>query len=212
MIRYTGVMVGLPVESSEPLEPAASAEAETFVSFLNTLDQRTFTHRGLRHEPHDDLSSPAALGRWLSERGLVDRPRPTAADSADALALRAALRESLLAAHGAHEDASGPTAAADSFPGFPLRLVADRSGALSLACDPSRPGAVSQALAALVAAVATAAARGTWDRVRVCAAPECRWAFFDTSRRGDKRWCSTAVCGNRHKTAEYRARAGRRDA
>jgi predicted RNA-binding Zn ribbon-like protein len=202
-------MVGQSVEFAGSVEPAALGDAELVVSFLNTLDQRTFTHRGLTHEPHDDLSSRAALGRWLSEQGLAERPRVTDADLADALALRAVLRESLLAAH---EDAGAARASAASMVGFPLRLVADQSGALSLACDPPRSGAVSQALAALVTAVVTAAVRGTWDRVRACAAPECRWAFFDTSRRGDKRWCSTAVCGNRHKTAEYRARAGQRDA
>jgi predicted RNA-binding Zn ribbon-like protein len=200
MIRYTGVMVDPSVESAEV------GDAELVVSFLNTLDQRTFAHRGLRHEPHDDLASAAGLGRWLGEQGLVERPRVADADLADALALRAALRDSLLAAH---EGEAGTRAAAAPFIGFPLRLAADRSGALSLSCDPPRSGAVGQALAALVTTVATAAVRGEWDRVRLCAAPECRWAFFDGSRRGDKRWCSTAVCGNRHKTAEYRARANR---
>jgi predicted RNA-binding Zn ribbon-like protein len=188
-------------------EPTASDDVELSVAFLNTLDQRTFAHRGLRHEPHDDLSSPVALGRWLAERSLVERPEATDADLTDALALRAVLRDSLLAAH---DEAGGVRAAAVPVIGFPLGLVADRSGALSLACDPPRPSEVSQALAVLLTAVATAAARGTWNRVRMCAAPECRWTFYDASRRGDKRWCSTAVCGNRHKTAEYRARVGQR--
>ena len=175
------------------------------VSFLNTLDQRTFSHRGVQHEPHDDFAVAAGLGRWLSEQGLVEHPRVTRADLADAIALRAALRDSLTAAH---EQTAGVAASL----GFPLRLVADRSGELSVVCEPPRGGAASQALATVVAAVATAVVGGSWDRVRVCAAPECRWAFHDASRRGDKRWCSTAVCGNRTKTAEYRARVGRRSA
>lgn len=198
MSRYTGVVAGLSVDP-----------VELVVSFLNTLDERTFAHRGVRHEPHDDLSSPAAWGRWFAEQGLGrrERSRVTGADLADALALRAALRDGLVAALGT-EDAPGA-----AWPvGYPLRLVSGRSGELSLVGDPPRPGASSQALATLVAVAATAAVRGTWDRVRLCAAPECRWAFFDASRRGDKRWCSTAVCGNRHKTAEYRARASRQDA
>lgn len=181
---------------------------EMVVSFLNTLDERTFAHRGVRHEPHDDLSSAAALGRWLGDQGLAGSGsvRATGADLADALALRAALRESLIAAVST-EDVPGAVWQV----GYPLRLVSAEPGELSLVCDPPRAGAASQALATLVTVAATAAVRGTWDRVRVCAAPECRWAFFDASRRGDRRWCSTAVCGNRHKTAEYRARVSHQD-
>ncbi|WP_034270967.1 CGNR zinc finger domain-containing protein [Actinospica robiniae] len=185
------------------------ADTELLAGFLNTLDQRSFSRRGQRFEPHDELDSPAALGRWLTGQGLVAQPRATAADLADALALRAGLRENLRAAleEGLSAD---PAAAADPAEatglGYPLRLAADPSGELSLVCTPPRSGEASQALATLVAAVATAAIRGGWRRVRLCAAPECRWAFVDTSRRGDRRWCSAASCGNRHKTADYRAR------
>lgn len=182
---------------------------EVVVSFLNTLDERTFTHRGVRHEPHDDLTSAAALGKWFGDQGLAEseRPRATGADLADALALRAALRGSLIAAVTTENEPGAGWQV-----GYPLRLVSGGSGELSLVCDPPRAGRSSQVLATLVTVAATAAVRGTWDRVRVCAAPECRWAFFDASRRGDKRWCSTAVCGNRHKTAEYRARVSHQDA
>lgn len=166
----------------------------------------------------------------------VHRARPTADDLADALVVRAALRKILVSAlddsGGADSGDNGKgatppttttspvtastipaaltTAAADGdlrmLTAFPLYLVADPPRGLTLACAPPRPGPVSRALATLVAAAATAGVRGTWDRIRVCAAPDCRWAFIDASRRGDKRWCSTAVCGNRSKTAGYRVR------
>jgi predicted RNA-binding Zn ribbon-like protein len=54
--------------------------------------------------------------------------------------------------------------------------------------------------------IAVTATRGTWHRLRMCAAPDCRWVFYDTSRRGGARWCSMAVCGNRAKTRRYRNR------
>ena len=47
-------------------------------------------------------------------------------------------------------------------------------------------------------------------RLGVCADEECRWAFIDTSKRGDRIWCSSADCGNRHRARRHHAlhRAG----
>ena len=43
-------------------------------------------------------------------------------------------------------------------------------------------------------------------RVRRCAHPDCVLHFYDTSPRGDRRWCSMAGCGNRAKAARHHAR------
>ncbi|MFD9698271.1 CGNR zinc finger domain-containing protein [Lentzea sp. NPDC059081] len=40
----------------------------------------------------------------------------------------------------------------------------------------------------------------------MCAAPDCRWAFYDVSRNGRGRWCAMEICGNRQKTRAYRER------
>ena len=58
----------------------------------------------------------------------------------------------------------------------------------------------------IAAIVADCAADGSWHRLRICAAPDCRWVFYDTSRSGAGRWCSMATCGNRDKTRRYRDR------
>ena len=42
-------------------------------------------------------------------------------------------------------------------------------------------------------------------RLGVCADEECRWAFVDTSKRGDRIWCSSADCGNRHRARRHQA-------
>jgi predicted RNA-binding Zn ribbon-like protein len=42
--------------------------------------------------------------------------------------------------------------------------------------------------------------------IRQCEAPTCTLCFLDTSRRGDRRWCSMLACGNRAKVAEFRRR------
>jgi predicted RNA-binding Zn ribbon-like protein len=55
--------------------------------------------------------------------------------------------------------------------------------------------------------VTTAAADGSWQRLKACADEECRWAFYDHSRNRSGRWCSMATCGNQQKARTYRERA-----
>ncbi|HYN95581.1 MAG TPA: CGNR zinc finger domain-containing protein [Pilimelia sp.] len=51
-------------------------------------------------------------------------------------------------------------------------------------------------------------AEPTVRRLRRCAAPNCALAYVDTSRPGNRRWCSMQRCGNRHKVAGFRQRHG----
>jgi predicted RNA-binding Zn ribbon-like protein len=48
------------------------------------------------------------------------------------------------------------------------------------------------------------------DRIRQCEGDGCAILFLDTSRSGDRRWCSMAACGNRHKVAAFRKRTQKR--
>jgi predicted RNA-binding Zn ribbon-like protein len=43
------------------------------------------------------------------------------------------------------------------------------------------------------------------DRVGTCASDDCERAFFDSSRNGSRRFCST-TCQNRVKAAAFRRR------
>lgn len=43
-------------------------------------------------------------------------------------------------------------------------------------------------------------------RVRMCEGSDCYLMFYDTSRPGNRRWCSMQRCGNRHKVGNYRTR------
>jgi predicted RNA-binding Zn ribbon-like protein len=60
----------------------------------------------------------------------------------------------------------------------------------------------------LLAPVADAAARMfaeiPRERVRKCAS--CVAHFYDNSKKGNRRWCSMQMCGNREKVAAYAAR------
>ncbi|ERK71913.1 hypothetical protein N136_01733, partial [Leifsonia aquatica ATCC 14665] len=47
-------------------------------------------------------------------------------------------------------------------------------------------------------------------RIRECSADDCDLVYLDTSRSGNRRWCSMQRCGNRAKVRAHRARAGAR--
>jgi predicted RNA-binding Zn ribbon-like protein len=47
---------------------------------------------------------------------------------------------------------------------------------------------------------------GERERLRRCAAPDCRRAFIDLSRNRSRRYCDSRTCGNRLHVAAYRAR------
>jgi predicted RNA-binding Zn ribbon-like protein len=163
--------------------------------FLNTLDERSFSRHGRDHVATDELSSVEALSAWLQTQNLVTgTSQLQPADLTAALDLRAALRAAL------SSGGDGARAVA-VLAGFPLQLVADSSGGLRLVAARRAEG-----LDTIVETVAVSVASGRWSRLKLCASPDCRWAFYDTSRNGAGRWCSMEVCGNRHKTRIYRQR------
>jgi len=70
-----------------------------------------------------------------------------------------------------------------------------------------RDAATAAALVASVARDAVDLLGGPLaDRIRECSAGDCALLFLDTSRAGQRRWCSMAACGARAKMAAYRAR------
>ncbi|WP_129667789.1 CGNR zinc finger domain-containing protein [Phytoactinopolyspora endophytica] len=63
----------------------------------------------------------------------------------------------------------------------------------------------------LLVTVLTAIASGQWSRLKAC--PDCRWAFYDHTRNGSKRWCLMTAggpdgrsCGSIAKVRAYRDR------
>ena len=178
----------MPATSTEP-----PREIVLVRSFVNTVDV---------HDGSDELDSPAALGRWLAEAGLMARGTPA---SARDLRLARRLRDALRAELSRHDrDAADPAVAAaleDVCQELPLRAVCTPEGVAALA------GGVRGALAGLVAAATTARVRGSWARLKICPDDECHWAFYDPSRNHSKRWCSMEVCGNRSKVRAFRDRA-----
>lgn len=49
------------------------------------------------------------------------------------------------------------------------------------------------------------------SRIRKCDSGSCVLHFYDTSKKGSRRWCSMNICGNRLKVAAYQGRQRRGD-
>jgi len=173
--------------------------------FANTLDLRCFQHRGVRMQPSDEIETAGRLGAWLAEHHLG---RPGAAVRADqlqkALQLRASIRNVLEQDPVARHVERGALAAFDEAARrFPLvvQLAPGKPAVLAAA----REDAVS-GLSTVVAQFYDAAKNGMLDRLKMCASEECKRVFYDRSKPGTRRWCQSAMCGNRMKTRAWRAR------
>jgi predicted RNA-binding Zn ribbon-like protein len=211
----------MAVEQEAPARQAVIAPApgrlELVRAFVNTLDIEAGT---------DELSSSAALATWLRERGLEGAPSPaTDAELSQAIEMREAIREVLLThVSGQHQPAStpatstlatsttvasGPAASTlaelrSTVAGLLTRLTITEDGTVQTM--PAGQG-TAYGLAALLLIAADAATTGTWERLKVCSADDCRWAFYDRSPTRSGCWCSMAVCGSRAKSRAFRRRA-----
>ncbi|HYQ10770.1 MAG TPA: CGNR zinc finger domain-containing protein [Gaiellaceae bacterium] len=163
--------------------------------YVNTLDLET----GI-----DRISSPGELALWFSEQGLVhDLVEPTDDELTDAVAVREAIRELLLANNGIEADAAAASKTLEDAGRKAQLTVRFENGRPLLApeCDGTRA-----AIGRVVAAVAELAPTDEWKRLKGCRDENCRVAFYDKSRNRSRAWCSMEVCGNREKARSFRAR------
>jgi predicted RNA-binding Zn ribbon-like protein len=70
----------------------------------------------------------------------------------------------------------------------------------------AREGGLDWLLAAIARSAAEIIVEGARARLRICANPGCGLFFSDNSRTHRRRWCSMAICGNRHKVANFARR------
>ena len=163
--------------------------------FVNTLDFEI----GI-----DTISSRDELAMWFSEEGLVeDLVEPTEKEHADAIAVREAIRDLLLANNGVAADADAASQTLED---------AGRAANLGVRFENGRPllapegDGARAAIGLIVAAVAELAPTDEWKRLKGCRDENCRVAFYDKSRNRSRAWCSMEVCGNREKARSFRAR------
>jgi predicted RNA-binding Zn ribbon-like protein len=180
-------------------------ELANLYDFANTLDVRHFTHHGVQHLQGDELAGARELGAWMSQRGLLStsaRITPAMFDSA--LQLRAAVRGYLECDPIQRLKNGDAVRALNAALGlFPLLAKARNGDGMVL--QAARGDALA-GLSAVAAELYESSIKGTLDRLKLCAAPECRRAFFDRSKPATRRWCMSTLCGNRTKTRTYRER------
>jgi predicted RNA-binding Zn ribbon-like protein len=163
--------------------------------FVNTRDLETGT---------DAIAGPDELAEWLSDNELTDDlVEPTDEEQADAVRVREAIRDLLLANNGAEIDTAAASATLDEVARKAQLGVRFHEGRPVL--EPSGDGA-SAALGRLIATVAELAASDKWPRLKACRDESCRYVFFDQSRNRSRAWCSMEVCGNREKARSFRER------
>jgi len=169
--------------------------------FLNTLDLERFgEHAGKPEDEREGLRSPERLKTWLVVRGLLGREEAVSeADRRLAVQLREALRSAASANSGPSRGSSN--AVGQNFGELPLVVRIGEGSRPELV---SGKGGVKGALGTILADVVIAASRGSWTRIKICAAEDCRWAYYDHSKSRTGRWCAMETCGNRHKTRRYR--------
>jgi predicted RNA-binding Zn ribbon-like protein len=128
----------------------------------------------------DVIEDPVRWAGWLAERELVP-------GEVEPAGVRATLRAA----------AGDPTATAVSV-AAPVVVTVTEGMPRMQARD---------VVGAVLAAASRLAVLGRWDRVKICPADDCRWAFYDRSRNHSRTWCSMQVCGNREKARAWRERS-----
>jgi predicted RNA-binding Zn ribbon-like protein len=169
-------------------------DLQAVVDLLNSIDIEDGT---------DQLASKATFSAWLASRiGSGPARRATARELEGARSIRDALRA--LAAYNsgeplAEKSMARGSAALSELP-IEVQFVADGS-----AVAVGGKGA-ERYLGEIVADYVRAQEQHRWRRIKLCASPECRWAYWDGSKNGSRRWCAMGVCGSRNKMRAYRSR------
>jgi len=180
-------------------------ELANLYDFANSLDVRHFTHHGVQHLQSDELKGPRELSVWMSQRGLLwSGAKITPAMFDTALQLRSSVR-TYLENDPAERRKTGDAVRSLNKAMRLFPLVAEARNDAVMALRAARDDALA-GLSVVVAEMYDGSVRGTLDRLKTCAAEECRRVFFDRSKPATRRWCMSTLCGNRTKTRTYRAR------
>lgn len=172
------------------------------LDFLNTRMR-------VNHELVDFLQSDRDVITWLKQAGFPVPANDTKIERFSLLRSARKLRENIRSLvekrkAGQRENPSvlnGYLAASQSY----SQLVWSKSQQLKI--DTVRRQDTSESILAPVAEAAAALlATANFELVRRCEDESCVLWFSDQTKSHHRRWCSTQMCGNRHKVAAYRRR------
>ena len=153
----------------------------------------------------DLLDSRRRAADWLAAAGLLpDSVDVTEAELSALVELREAIRGVLLAHTAQRDDPAASGRLTMALARCRLAVTVDAAGGAALGSADHDP--FSRAIGGVAIAIADAAARGTWPRLKSCLGHLCGWAFYDRSASSRSRWCSMQLCGARSKMRAYRSR------
>jgi predicted RNA-binding Zn ribbon-like protein len=155
----------------------------------------------------DHLAGAEGLAGFLGRWGFADVDAPTPAQRKQLLRLRAMLRRMVTALAGGDAPSGddfnelGHFLAGQAF----RRRVEPEDDGYRLDLAPVRRD-WAWVLSEIASSFARLVAEGERERVKLCDNPECRWAFYDTTKNRRRRWCDATECGNLFKVRQFRAR------
>jgi predicted RNA-binding Zn ribbon-like protein len=156
----------------------------------------------------DSLDSDQAVLDWLADYAVGDTSRLQFAPGAlleKARILRDSVRTLVLARKAEKTIDLQPLNRWLAQDNSHLELVQGPDGQLRL--ERRRDSAtVEQLLAPIAVAAAELLTLQDFSIIRKCESPDCVLWFYDRTKGHKRRWCSMAVCGNRHKVSSFRKR------
>ncbi|MEV5836685.1 CGNR zinc finger domain-containing protein [Nocardia sp. NPDC052112] len=165
------------------------------LDFAGTVKARATTFDDL-------LTSPADLDEWLVAADLLDAAPPCDAALLDrAVRLREASYRLALAVVRDEPFADADREIVNELAGGELPGLTLRSDATI-----ARHGGPDAALAAIARSAIEMLGRPERELIKECGRDECTRLYLDTSRGKSRRWCDMTICGNRAKSAAFRAR------
>ena len=183
--------------ANRPGEVIPAPDADLCLSFANTR-----YYRG-GETPTEELNAPDDLLRWAVTAG---RLPASLAEHCDAATFEAALtlREAIYRCFSA--TASGGIPLGDDLAVLNAALVTApaRQRVRPEGWDIGNPiASAGTLLAPVLWSAADMLVGPQLARVRQCANPACGWLFLDSSKSGNRRWCSMSACGNRAKAHRH---------
>lgn len=150
----------------------------------------------------ETLHGARDLERWLAECSLAVNVAAVPADVAAAKRLRQAIWNRAAAVVDGGSPGPAEQEAINAAAARPP-LVPALAGEAREWRDPRAEQALSDVARDAIALFSDPAQRA---RLRLCESPDCELIFYDSSRPGRRRWCSTERCGDRMRARAYRAR------
>ena len=171
----------------------------------------------LADAPEELLADTHALERWLIASGMVTCSRTksllrswrngpeAAAFLSDLIAFRERLRSAVVAIENGSQPSDSLLAEVNSLlVQYPRRTALHTRGGKVVIESRFEPLQPSDFWAPIVGAAADLLSDPESSRIRKC--DSCVIHFFDTSKKGSRRWCSMKLCGNKLKVATYQKR------